>query len=79
MNHFPDAAQVSDTEASAKRIADTVLSLPEDTVPIMAAHNGPTNLGSDAWSISGVDFKPGAGDVCPCMVKRFKCSDLTPA
>lgn len=54
-------AQVPDVEASAKRIADTVLSLPEDTVPVLAAHNGPTNLGSQAWSISGVDFKPGAG------------------
>ena len=54
-------AQVPDMETSAMRIAETVLNLPEGVVPILAAHNGPTNLGNSAWSISGVDFKPGGG------------------
>ena len=48
-------------ETSATRIAETVLNLPEGVVPILAAHNGPTSLGNSAWSISGVDFKPGGG------------------
>lgn len=55
------AAQVADAEASAKRIAETVLSVPEDTVPVLVAHNGPKHLGSNPWSISGVDFRPRAG------------------
>ncbi|CAK0779720.1 hypothetical protein CVIRNUC_004834 [Coccomyxa viridis] len=54
--------KVPDMETSAMRIAETVLNLPEGVVPILAAHNGPTNLGNSAWSISGVDFKPGGGD-----------------
>ena len=53
--------QVLCVDESATRIKETLLSLPEDVVPIVAAHNGPTGLGRDAWSICGVDFKPGAG------------------
>lgn len=56
-----NAAQVADAEASAKRIAETVLSVPDDTVPVLIAHNGPKHLGSNPWSISGVDFRPRAG------------------
>jgi hypothetical protein len=56
-----DVTQVPDEGESARRIAETVLSLPKDTVPIVAAHNGPTGLGRDAWSICGVDFRPCAG------------------
>lgn len=63
MQHNTDAAQVANAEASATRIAETVLNVPEDTVPILVAHNGPKHLGSNPWSISGVDFRPRAGSI----------------
>ena len=63
-------AQVTDAEASAQRIAETVLSVPEDTVPIVVAHNGPTNLGSEPWSICGVDFRRHAGSRLSCLLLK---------
>ena len=60
------------------RITKTVLSLPEDAVPIVAAHNGPTGLGGDAWSICGADFKPRAGGLLIGMLLFLQnpCSGL---
>ena len=57
------------------RIAEAVLNLPEGMVPILAAHNGPTNLGSSAWSISGVDFKPGGGGPPQAVCNFTRYSD----
>ena len=63
---------MADAEASAQRIAETVLSVPEDTVPIVVAHNGPTNLGSEQWSICGVDFRSRAGSRSSCVILSYR-------
>ncbi|BDA43788.1 hypothetical protein COCOBI_04-8050 [Coccomyxa sp. Obi] len=54
--------QVEGFDASAERIAAAVTSQPCNNVVIVAAHNGPSGLGSLHHNICGADFKPKAGD-----------------
>ncbi|EIE19271.1 metallophosphoesterase, partial [Coccomyxa subellipsoidea C-169] len=47
---------------SAYRIAQAVKTQPQENTVIVAAHNGPSGLGSSHHDICGADFKPKAGD-----------------
>ena len=52
---------MEDFGASADRIAEAVLSQPQGNTVIVAAHNGPSGLGSCHHDICGADFRPKAG------------------
>ncbi|CAL8468258.1 g7797 [Coccomyxa elongata] len=54
--------QVDGFDTSAERIAAAVTSQPPDSVVIVAAHNGPSGLGTLHHNICGADFRPKAGD-----------------
>ncbi|WCJ29855.1 Calcineurin-like metallo-phosphoesterase superfamily protein [Euphorbia peplus] len=53
---------VRDMNASASRIYNTALGIPEDHLVIFLAHNGPTGLGSNLNDICGKDWGSGGGD-----------------
>ena len=53
--------QVYGFSDSAYRIAQAVKTQPQENTVIVAAHNGPSGLGSSHHDICGADFKPKAG------------------
>ena len=66
-------------DASADRITQAVAAQPPSHVVIVAAHNGPTGLGTQQHAICGADFLARGGALCSgpsCMRQAGMLSGL---